>query len=132
MSTANDALLYNLGITGFPVFDDVLIGAANITQALALPVFGELARVISSPATNGSMILKSSLSNDAPPLAFVVNDSANTIRVFSFAGENLNGSLNGSLSIPSGQSGIFIKVPPATTKGGGGGGTTDWRAAAIP
>ncbi len=131
MSTANDALLYNLGLTGFPVYDDVFIATAQITQALSVPVFGELTRVVSAPA-NGALILKSLLSNDAPPLVFVVNDSAQTIVVFCFKGENLNGSLNGSLSIPSGQSGIFVRVPPTAAKGGAGVGTTDWRSAAIP
>lgn len=130
MSVANDALLYNLAITGFPVTDGLVAGPAN-AQGTAVSIIGELARCISAVA-NGSFILKSSLSNEAPPLVFVVNDSANTIKVFAFAGENLNGSLNAALSIPSGQSGIFIRVPVQQQKGGGGGGTLDWRAAAIP
>lgn len=130
MSTANDALLYNLGLLGFPVTDDVLI-AAGTTQAGASPLIGDLIRVTSSIA-NGALVLKSSVSQEAPPLLFVVNDSAQTIKVFCFAGENLNGTLNSSLSISSGQSAIFVRVPVQTVKGGGGGGTIDWRAAAIP
>jgi hypothetical protein len=129
MSTANDSLLYNLALNGFPVTDDV--SATSTAQSTATAVVGDLVRVIQSVA-NGALVLKSSLSQDAPPLAFVVNDSGNAIKVFAFTGEFLNGVANGSLSIPGGQSGIFVRVPPQVAKGGGGGGTLDWRSAVIP
>jgi hypothetical protein len=130
MSTANDALLYNLAISGFPVTDDAGAPNAN-SQSTGTPVVGDLLRVVTS-VSNGSVTLKSSVSNDAPPLCFVVNDSPNTIKVYPFSGESLNGTLNLALSVPSGQSGIFVRIPPATSRGGGGGGTVDWRAAVIP
>ena len=130
MSTANDALLYNLALQGFPATDDAAAPNAS-SQGTATAFIGDLLRVTTS-AANGSVILKSNLSNEAPPLCFVVNDSPNTIKVYPFAGESLNGTTNLALSIPSGQSAIFVRVPPASSKGGGGGGTIDWRAAVIP
>jgi hypothetical protein len=129
MSTANDSLLYTLALAGFPVTDDVAL--SSTAQATAAPVIGDLARVVTSVA-NGAMMLKSSVSGEAPPICFVVNDSANAVKVFPFVGESLNGTANNSLSIPSGQSGVFIRVPPQIAKGGGGGGTIDWRSAVIP
>jgi hypothetical protein len=129
MSVANDSLLYNLALQGFPCTDDQ--SAMNTTQVLGTPVIGDLFRVIKS-ATNGSLMLKSSISNEASPLIFVVNDSPNTIVVFPFVGESQGGSTNASLSIPTGQSGVFVRVPPQVQRGGGGGGTGDWRSAVIP
>jgi hypothetical protein len=125
MSAANTALLYNLGLLAFPVTDD-LSTTANNTQTAAPVLIGELCRVVTAVA-NGSFVLKQLLTLEAPPLVFVVNDSANTIKVFSFIGETLNGGANGALSIPTGQSGIFISVPGQKNAG-----VTDWRAAVIP
>ena len=124
MSVANTALLYNLGLLAFPVTDDLTAGPAS-TQNGAPVLNGELCRCVSS-GVNGSFMLKSLLTQDAPPLVFVVNDSPNTIKVYPFTGENVGGSGNSPLSIPAGQSGIFISVPNAK------GGTQDWRSAVIP
>jgi hypothetical protein len=129
MSVANDSLLYSLGLAGFPVTDAQ--SAPVTSQTTGTPIIGDAFRVISAVA-NGACILKSSLSNEACPLVFVVNDSGSTIKVFPSPGENQGGSLNASLSIPSGQSGIFVRVPVQVQKGGGGGGTADWRSNVIP
>jgi hypothetical protein len=130
MSTANDSLLYNLALQGFAVTDDQNCG--QTTQTLATPIIGDLFRVTTS-VSNGSAQLKSSISNEASPLIFVVNDSPNTIKVFPFVGETEGGVANASLSIPTGQSGIFVRVPPQVSKGGGVvQGTGDWRIAIIP
>lgn len=129
MSTANDALLYNLGIEGFPTTGDQT--ANQTTQALGTPVIGSVLRVVSAVA-NGACTLKSSLSNEASPMVFVVNDSTQAIKVFPSVGESQGGTANASLSIPAGQSAVFVRVPVQTIKGGGGGGTLDWRSAVIP
>jgi hypothetical protein len=130
MTVANDSLLYNLALAGFPVTDDQSAGLT--TQTTGTPIIGDAFRVTTSAGANGACILKSSLSNEACPLVFVINDSPNTIKVFPTPGESQGGSANASLSIPAGQSGIFVKVPVLVQKGGGGGGTTDWRSAVIP
>jgi hypothetical protein len=131
MSIANDSLLQNLATLGFTLTDN--LAANNATQALAFPLIGDFCRFLNA-AANGTAILKSSLSNEAPPIVFVVNDSAQTMKVYCAIGETMSGVANGSLAIPSGQSGIFIRVPPAIAKGGGdvGTGVGDWRVAVIP
>jgi hypothetical protein len=87
---------------------------------------------ITLAVANGGCILPSIVSGEAAWIVFVVNDSANTIKVGAFAGETINSVSTatdlsaGVLSIPSGQSGIFIPVPNSK------GATTDWRSAVIP
>ena len=131
MSTANDALLVALGQEGIQVYD--CLGAPNTAQATATKCIGQANRFTTSVAGgSAAAVLPSVVSNEAQFMVFVINDTPNTIKVFPFTGENNNGAGNGTLSIPAGQSGIFIRVPPAVGKGGGGGGTTDWRSAAIP
>jgi hypothetical protein len=128
MSVANTALLYNLGLTQFPVYDD-LASLVVTVQTGATSLIGEACRVTTAIA-NGAFTLKSLLTLDGPPLVFVINDSAQTIKVFPFLStaspESINGTANLALSIPTGQSGIFISVPNAK------GATQDWRAAVIP
>lgn len=137
MSVANTALLYNLGVEGFLVSDDLSAGPAT-ARATALRLPSQLNRVTVSVA-NGACCLPSIISGEAAWIVFVVNDSPNTIVVGAAAPgggastqETINGTATtsnygaGTLSIPSGQSGIFVPVP------NGKGGTLDWRAAAIP
>jgi hypothetical protein len=126
MSLANQSLLNSLGITGFPLSDDDIFLPNLTTQAGAHPVRGESVRVTAA-SLNSSMVMRSVLSGDAPPLGFVTNDSGQTIVVFAAVGEQLNGVTNGSLSIPAGQSGIFVRVPNNLA-----GSSSGWRAAAIP
>jgi len=128
MSTTNDAILYSMGIRHVAVTDNQ--SALNTAQGQGTPVIGSLFRVTNSVA-NGACTLKSSLTNEAQAMVFVINDSPNTIKVFSSVGENQSGSANASLSIPTGQSGVFVRIPVQTSKGGGGGGTLDWRSAVI-
>lgn len=122
MTTINVALLFALGNERMPVMD-VSAGPAS-AQLIAQPMLWRAVRVKEAVA-NGSLVLKSILSEEAPNYCFVINDSGQTIKVYCAAGENLNGSANASLSIPTGESAIFIPVPNEA------GGTTDWRAAAI-
>jgi|SRR5579883_1934261 len=129
MSLANDSLLANLALQGFAVTDNQ--AAQNTAQATGTSIVGDLFRVTTA-VNNGACVLKSSISNEASPLVFVVNDSASTIKVYPAVGESMGGTTNASLSIPSGQSGIFVRVPPQVQRGGGGGGNGDWRNAVIP
>ena len=123
MTVANTALLFNLGISGFLVNDDnIAIGA---TQGTAWRAGGQLTRIIGG-VSNAGLVLPSILSGEAAWLTFVINDGLNTYKIYPSTGESMGGTLNASLSIPAGQSGIF--VPVFNSKGG----TTDWRSAVIP
>lgn len=134
MSVANDALLVNLGLNQFPVYDN--LNSSVTAQGTATRLLGAVNRVTTA-AANGSFVLPSLVSLEADSgLIFVINDSAQTIKVFPFTGETNGGVANASLSIPTGQSGIFVAVTAAkTAKGGGiapGSFANDWRSAAIP
>jgi hypothetical protein len=129
LSLGNDSILYQLGLQAFPVTDGVVLLTTG--QAAAVPCIGDLIRVVKS-VSNGSLILKSRLTGEAPGLVFVLNDSASTIVVFCWQGENMSGSLNGSLSIPSGQGGIFVGSFAVAKGGVATANPTDWRVAVIP
>lgn len=123
MSLVNKSLLLNLSGTSV-AFVDNLSGAANNAQAGATPVPSEVNRVTKSTSTLNSFILKSILTGDASGLTWVINDSANTINVFPFVGENQNGVANAGLAIAAGAAGVFSVVPNSL-------GGPDWRSAAI-
>ncbi len=134
MTVANDSLLINLGLNQFPVVDDLV--TTTTTQATAIRCPGQVNRFIKVVAT-GAAALPSLLSIEAPTIVFVINDdAAQALKVFPTTGETLNGTLNANLSIPAGQSGIFIAVTAAKVgKGGGfapGSFANDWRSAIIP
>ena len=133
MSIANDALLVCLGQEQFPVLDGQ--NAFSTTQATASKCPGSVTR-FTTVANGGTAVLPSLLTNEAGPLAFVINDGANALSVYPFTGETRNGTLNSALSVPVGQAAIFIKVTAASVgKGGGivpGSFANDWRSALIP
>jgi hypothetical protein len=54
-------------------------------------------------------------------MIWVVNDGANALSVYCAVNDTMNGVLNGSLSIPAGGFGVFLKIDA----------TLDWRAAAF-
>jgi hypothetical protein len=122
MSLANTALLFNMGLLGTPLYDNLLGGPAA-AQATALPLPGEMNRVTAG-ANNQSFILRSIKSGEASTMTVVVNDGPNACQVFPAVGENQNGVANAALSIPAGQSGLFVLVP---NKLGG----PDWRSNVI-
>lgn len=122
MSLPNTALLFNMALMATPLYDNLLGGPAS-TQATALPMPGEMNRVTAG-AANQSLILRSIKSSEASTIVFLVNDSPGAVVVFPAVGENQNGVANASLSIPAGQSGIFVMVP---NKLGG----PDWRSNVI-
>jgi len=130
MSTTNDALLVALAADGFTVLDDLgAPNAANQNTGTALP--GPANRFTTSVAT-GSATLKSIISNECSFLCFVINDSPNSMNVYPFPGEKMNGVANAAFAVPAGQSGFFLRIPPTIGRGGGGGGTNDWRPAVVP
>jgi hypothetical protein len=132
MSIANDALLTALGTNQFPVWDNQ--SALNTTQATATRCTGQVSR-FTIVAASGAAVMPSLLTEEAQSIAFVINDGANALAVFPFTGETRNGG-GSALSVPAGQSAIFIKVTAAQVgKGGGivpGSFTNDWRSAIIP
>lgn len=134
MSVANDALLVTLGQNQFPVYDG--LSSTVAVQAGATRLTGAVNRVTGSAlqVANAAFILPPMASLEADSsMVFVVNDSAQTIKVFPNTGETQNGTLNASLSIGPGTSGIFIRVYGASIgKGGGNTQTNDWRSANIP
>lgn len=137
MSIANDALLVTLGQNQFPVYDG--LGSLVTTQAGATRLTGAVNRAVGTAAgvivANGAFVLPSMLSLEADSsMVFVINDTSQTIKVFPATGETNGGTLNASTSIPTGQSGIFIRVYGASVGKGGGQGTAtnDWRSAVIP
>ena len=71
-----------------------------------------------------SAVLPSLLGKEAMSSSIIViNDGSNSMSVYAWPGDTLNGTLNGSLSIASGACGIFIKVDT--------GSLLDWRGVAL-
>jgi hypothetical protein len=134
MSVANDALLLNLGLNGFPVVDALV--SSTTVQGTAAKCIGQVSRFIKVIAT-GTAVLPSVNSLEAQGIVFVVNDdAANALLVWPQGAETIGGA-NAALSVPAGQSAIFIAVTAAKTSKGGGrvpavSFTNDWRAAVIP
>jgi hypothetical protein len=135
MSVANDALLLNLGLNGFPIVDDMV--AATAAASTATRLLGQVNRFIKVSAANNLCALPSLLSLEAPTLIFVINDDpANGLKVQPFGTETIQGVNAASAAIAAGTSMIFVAVVAAkTAKGGGitpGSFNNDWRNAAIP
>ena len=127
LSIANTSALLGFALMGnFPVNDNQ-IGLAAGTQANATPLMASLTRAVQG-AANASFQLKSILSGEAgaQTLVVVVNDTPGAIVVFPAVGERQNGVANASLSIPSGNTGIFIKVPVWMN-----GGLAEWRSNVV-
>jgi hypothetical protein len=132
MTVANDALLLNLGLNGFPVVDNLLTAAT--TQNTATKCIGQVSR-FTKVAASGTAVLPSVNSLEASGIVFVINDGVSTLSVWPQGLETIGGS-NAAVTIGTGTSGIFIAVTAAKTgKGGGiapGSFSNDWRFANIP
>jgi hypothetical protein len=128
MSLSNQAVLNSAGLQGWAFFEDISGGptGASTVQAGATPVRGEGLRITKGIA-NGSVIMKSVLSGDAAPMAFIVNDGANAVNFFPAVGEFNNGVVNQVLAVPAGQSLLAIRVPNNLA-----GSSSGWRSTAIP
>jgi len=130
MSLGNDTMMWNLVQLGITISDNQSLAATG--QTAAVRVIGQAYRVTKSVA-NGSCVLGSRLSGEGNELTIVINDSANTIVVWTWPNENMSGVLNSNLSIPAGQSGIFFPVPVAVPRAGlANTNPIDWRCAVVP
>jgi hypothetical protein len=135
MSAAtNDSLLEALAGDGWPLGDEVFIAAgAGTTQAAGLAFRSSAMRVIGNGTANASMTLKSLVSNDAPGIFWLINESANNIAVFPFSGEKMNTVANAAFSVTAGNAAVFVPTPPQIKRKGGtsGGGSLNWAASLI-
>lgn len=130
----NDALYEQLMELGIMPGDEInLFAGAGTTQAAGVPVKGMLHRIVACSVASASLTMKSVLSNDAPSFVWLINDSPNTVAVFSFPGDHMNGTLNGNQTIATLTAALFMSIPVLVRRKGGasGGGTTDWRAATL-
>jgi hypothetical protein len=118
MSTTTLALLANLARRGFTVDDDRTAGALA-AQAGAAPIQRDVTRCTVSSAATASFILGDCLTNEADPLVWVLNDSPNTINVYPFVGQTMNGSANAALTIAAGGFAFFSRT------------ALDWRGAVF-
>lgn len=133
MSVANDAMLVFLGQNQFPVYDG-LVGTVAAAQAGATRLTGTVNRVTKSIST-GSFILPQMTTGEADSAGvWVINDSPNTINVYPFVGETMQGTANAVFQITTGTSGFFLRVYGASIQKGGGNQTptNDWRPATNP
>ena len=134
MSLANDSLLAALAQEGIPVYDNA--AATGTTASTGQRLFGQAVRVTTSAGGgNGVVVLPSLLTNEAPGMWWVINDSPNTILIAPFNNttnpEKQNGTNNQTLSVGTGTSAHGFKVTQ-TARGGGATNTIDWRSANIP
>lgn len=121
MSTTTVALMGHLGRLPRFMLDDNRTAGALAAQAGAAPLSSNLTRCTVSSAATASFILPDILTNEADGIAIVINDSANSIDVFPFVGQNVNGALNTALAIAAGGFAVFSRVAA----------NLDWRAAAF-
>lgn len=121
MSTASVAAVFGCGrVLGVPLDEVVPQGTV---QGTAWGI--KRSCRVNKSATDAGIILPSILSGEAEAPVIVINDSANTLKVYPAAGEKLNGSLNTAVSVTTGQ--VFMAFPDFNFLGG----TLDWRGAAI-
>lgn len=131
----NDALMEVLSEDGWPMGDEIFIGAgAPVVQAGAQPVRSSCHRVIKNGTANGALIMHAIISAEAPSMVWIINDDpTNAIKVFCAVGDTMNGAANGSLTITAATSAVFLRVPAQIKRKGGtsGGGTLDWRSSMV-
>lgn len=120
MSATNTTLMGHLARHGFTL-DDNRSGGALAAQAGAAPITRNVTRCTISSAATASFILRDILTNDTDSMMWVINDSANSINVYPFVGQNINGALNTALAVAAGGFAFFSRIQA----------TLDWRAAAF-
>lgn len=125
MSATTNAVMYALGQDQYVVVRGQVAGPAGV-RATATHVASQAIQCISA-AANGAFVLPSILTNEDWEMCWIINDSANAIVVSPAPNETMNGVAStanlatGILSIPAGQTGIFVPV----------GTTGDWRGAVL-
>jgi hypothetical protein len=102
---------------------DNLIAHVGGGQAGAAPTLrGQAHRFVQALNANDSAVLPSLADREETArMVWVVNDGANALSIYCALNDTMNGAANGSLSIPAGGFGVFLKVDA----------TLDWRAAAF-
>jgi hypothetical protein len=121
MSTASVATVFSCGrVLNIPLDEVVPQGS---TQATAWGI--KRSCRCNAGASNAGLTLPSILTSEAEAPVVVVNDSANTIKVYPASGEKINGALNTAVSLTTGQ--VIVLFPDFNWLGG----TLDWRGAAI-
>jgi hypothetical protein len=90
----------------------------------AIPLRDSGHRLVFVRNNGDSYVLPSLAGHEAMvPQIFVINDGVNSLSVWCWPGDTLNGTLNSSLSVPAGSVGIFIKVDT--------GSLLDWRGTVL-
>jgi hypothetical protein len=121
MSTASVAAVFNCGrVLNIPLDEVVPQGSV---QGTAWSI--KRSCRVNNAAANAGVILPSILNGEAEAPIVVVNDSAQSIKVYPASGEKVNGSLNTAVTLTTGQC-IFL-FPDFNWLGG----TLDWRGAAF-
>lgn len=118
MSTTNTSLMGHLGRHGFTLDDSRTAGSAA-TQATAAPITRDVTR-FTVAASTGSAILRDMLTNDSPSMVWVLNDGANTMDLYPFGAQTINGSTS-PLSIAAGGFAFLSRVQA----------NLDWRGQAF-
>jgi hypothetical protein len=127
MSAVNIAAIFCAGTDLNPIHDDLL--GAGTTQAGATPIRQRVSRVIGG-AGNSGLVLPAIGTGEATISPYwVINDGPNTIKVYCALGEKMNTSLNASLSLTAGQTGVFIPVGNQIAAAANA--PLDWKSAAI-
>ena len=130
----NDALLEILSEDGWPQGDEFQIFAgAGTTQAAALRLKSASHRVVKNLTANAALVLGQISSGEPPSMAWVINDSGNTVNVFCWPGESMNGVANASFAVTAGNAAVFFRVPAQIKRKGGtsGGGSLNWSSALL-
>jgi hypothetical protein len=90
--------------------------------AIPLRDFGHRFVFVRNPGD--SAVLPSLAGHEAMQgMVIVINDGVNSMSVYCWPGDTLNGTLNASLSIPAGSVGILLKVDNGVVQ--------DWRGVAL-
>jgi hypothetical protein len=130
----NDALLEILSEDGWPQGDEFQIfSGAGTTQAAGLRFKSASHRVVKNLTANAAIVLGSIQTGEAPSMAWLINDSGNTVNVFCAPGENMNGVANSSFAVTAGNAAVLFRVPMQIKRKGGtsGGGSLNWSAALL-
>jgi hypothetical protein len=89
---------------------------------LAASIRGQAHRFVQVLNANDPAVLPSLADREETArMVWVVNDGANALSVYCALNDTMNGAANGSLSIPAGGFGVFLKVDS----------TLDWRGATF-
>lgn len=137
----NDAAFEQWGLQGYTAGDEIWIGAgAPTSQQAALPIKGQMHRIIACGTNGASLVLKSILSSDNPGVVIIFNDTLNGVAVFPFKAfgtgaidttESMNGTQNASFTVSPISYAIFVASPVAVKRKGGATPLVNWSAVLV-